>query len=363
MRYVDEFRDPKLVEKIAAKIIGFNPGDKINIMEVCGTHTQNFCRFGLGELLPKNIRLISGPGCPVCVSSQGYIDAAIALAKNKEVVIATFGDMLRIPGSNSSLEKEKARSGNVRVVYSPLDSVAVARVNPKKQVVFLAVGFETTAPAIALSILAAQKSKLKNLSFLSALKLIPPAMKYLLSDKRLKIDGFLCPGHVSAIIGTEGYEFIPKKYKRACCVAGFEPVDILEGICLIIEQIILQKPYVANQYARVVPRAGNPLALKIINRVFKKADSDWRGFGVIPDSGLSLSNEFAKFDATRVFALKEGKPRPAGKCRCADVLKGLILPSECSLFVKACSPDEPLGPCMVSSEGACNAYYRYARKR
>jgi len=362
MKYVDEFRSPKLVNKIAAKINAINPGGKINIMEVCGTHTQNFYRFGLDTLLPKNIRLISGPGCPVCVSPQGYIDSAIQLAKNTDVVIATFGDMLRIPGSSSSLEKQKAETGNIRVVYSPLDAVTLAAANPDKNVIFLAVGFETTSPAIALSVLAAKNKKLNNIYFLSSLKLIPPAMRYLLLDKRLKIDAFLCPGHVSAVIGTKDYEFIPKKYKTACCVAGFEPLDILEGICMILEQLIAKKPFVANQYTRVVIKSGNSSARKIINRVFKVCDSSWRGFGVIPDSGLELRKEFSSLDAERVFPVNlKAKSSPAKACRCADVLKGLILPSRCRLFAKSCRPDNPVGPCMVSSEGACNAYYKFRK--
>lgn len=361
MKYVDEFRNPRLVEKISAKISSINPGDKINIMEVCGTHTQNFYRFGLDDLLPKNIRLISGPGCPVCVSPQRYIDSAIELAKNQNVIIVTFGDMLRIPGRVSSLEKEKTKFGNVQVAYSPLDALAIARKNPEKRIVFLAVGFETTAPAIALTILSAKKEKLKNIFFFSSLKLIPPAMRYLLSDKRLKVDGFLCPGHVSAIIGTKDYEFIPRKYKTPCCIAGFEPVDILEGICVILEQIIMNKPYVANQYTRIVTKAGNIRAKRIINRVFRISDSDWRGFGIIPDSGLELGEEFSAFDARRAFSIsdKQVKTKAANRCRCVDVLKGIILPPACVLFAKVCNPDNPIGPCMVSGEGACNAYYRY----
>lgn len=364
MRYVDEFRNPELVEKIAARIMNLNPGEDINIMEVCGTHTQSFCRFGLDALLPKNIRLISGPGCPVCVSTQGYIDTAIQLAKNEDVVIATFGDMLRVPGSVSSLEKEKANFGNVRVVYSPLEAITIAKRNPDKKIVFLSVGFETTAPTIALTILNAKKEKLKNIFFLSALKLIPPAMKYLLSDKGLKIDAFLCPGHVSAIIGTKDYEFIPKKYGRACCVAGFEPTDILEGIALILEQIIVNKPYVANQYTRIVTKEGNLKAKRIIKRVFAPCDAQWRGFGIIPGSGLKLRNEFASLDATGSFPINKikVKSKAAKNCRCADVLKGMILPSECPLFAKACAPENPIGPCMVSSEGTCNAYYKFRRR-
>jgi len=362
MKYVDEFRSPKLVNKIAAKISEINPGDKINIMEVCGTHTQNFYRFGLDDLLPKNIRLISGPGCPVCVSPQEYIDSAIQLAKNKNVIIATFGDMLRIPGSASSLEKQKAETGNIRVVYSPLDAVTLAAENPEKKIIFLAVGFETTSPAIALSVLSAKNKKLKNIFFLSSLKLIPPAMRYLLLDQRLQINAFLCPGHVSAIIGTKEYEFIPEKYKRACCVAGFEPLDILEGIYMILEQIIVNEPYVANQYTRVVTKSGNFEAKKIINRVFKICDSNWRGFGVIPDSGLELRKEFSIFSAEKVFPVSQkAQLKPLKACRCADVLKGLVFPSDCALFAKKCRPDNPVGPCMVSSEGACNAYYKFRR--
>jgi len=361
MKYVDEFRNPELVEKIASKISSLNPGSYINIMEVCGTHTQSFCRFGLDSVLPKNIRLISGPGCPVCVSPQEYIDTAIELAKNKDIIIVTFGDMLRVPGSSSSLEKEKTRFGNVRVVYSPLEALTIAKINPDKKIIFLGVGFETTAPTIALTILSAKKEKLKNIFFLSALKLITPAMQHLLLDKKLKIDAFLCPGHVSAIIGTKDYEFIPKKYGKACCVAGFEPTDILEGICLILEQIIIKKPYVANQYTRIVAKEGNPKAKRIINQVFEPADAGWRGLGTIPKSGLKLSREFADFDAARVFPAHKikAKPEKLKNCRCADVLKGQLLPSECPLYALACTPDNPIGPCMVSSEGACSAYYKF----
>lgn len=361
MRYVDEFRNPKLVKRIAAKISSINPGDQIDIMEVCGTHTQSFYRFGLRELLPKNVRLISGPGCPVCVSPQKYIDSAIELAKNKDVIIATFGDMLRMRGTNSSLEEEKTKFGNVYVVYSPLDALSIAKNNPRKRVVFLAVGFEATASVIALTILSAKKERIKNIFFLPSLKLIPPAIRYLLSDKRLKIDAFLCPGHVSAVIGTQDYEFIPKKYGKACCIAGFEPVDILEGICNILEQLILNKPYVANQYTRVVTKTGNTLARRVTNRVFGVRDSQWRGFGFIPDSGLELKKEFHVFDAKRAFSIRDKKikGKTISSCRCADILKGVMSPEDCPLFVRVCNPDNPIGPCMVSSEGTCNACYRY----
>jgi hydrogenase expression/formation protein HypD len=269
--------------------------------------------------------------------------------------------MLRVPGSRSSLERERAKSGNVRVAYSPLDALSIARANPAKSVIFLAVGFETTAPTIALSILEAKKEKLKNIFFLSALKLIPAAMRYLLLDKRVRIDGFLCPGHVSAVIGTKEYAFVPKKYKIPCCVTGFEPLDILEGIYMILEQLASGKSGVANQYTRVVTKTGNLKAQGIIRRVFKTGDSEWRGLGIIPKSGLKLKNEFSDFDASRIFfaAGPRVKTETTGQCRCSDILKGLILPRNCPLFAKKCRPEHPLGPCMVSSEGACNAYYKF----
>ena len=362
MRYVDEFRNKKLSLKILARINEISPARRINIMEVCGTHTQSFFRFGLDKLLASNIKLIAGPGCPVCVSSADYIDCAIKLSADKNIIIATFGDMLQVPGAKSTLEKERAKNANVAVVYSALDSLRVAQKNPAKKVVFLAVGFETTAPTIALSILSAKKEKIKNLFFFSSLKLIPPAMGYLLQDERLAIDAFLCPGHVSTIIGTRPYQFIAKNYGIACCVAGFEPLDILEGIYMLLEQLAQAKARVANQYLRAVTKSGNKEAQKFIRRVFKTADADWRGLGRIPESGLKIKDAFSEFDAGKVFSLKQAsRPtgRPATRCRCGDVLKGLINPKGCPLFAKICKPDNPIGPCMVSSEGACNAYYKY----
>lgn len=361
MKYIDEFRNSKRVLKIAAGIKAIAPRGAINIMEVCGTHTQNFHRFGLAELLPKNIRFISGPGCPVCVSSQRYIDTVIALSRREGVIILTFGDMLRIPGSSSSLEKERAGGANVSIVYSPLEALTIAKLNPDRKIIFLGVGFETTAPAIALSIIAAKKARIKNIFFLNSLKLVLPVMRYLLLDKRLKLDAFLCPGHVSAIIGTKGYEFIAKRYKIPCCVAGFEPLDILEGIYFILRQIRGKKPQVDNQYTRVVTKTGNLKAQRIINRVFKKSSADWRGFGNIANSGLKIRDEFSLFDAEKKFPviLQKKIISSARGCLCADVLKGLITPKECPLFLKACTPDNPVGPCMVSNEGACNAYSRY----
>jgi hydrogenase expression/formation protein HypD len=362
MKYIDEFRDISLIKKISERINETMPHGDINIMEVCGTHTQNFFRFGLNGLMPPNLRFISGPGCPVCVSPQEYIDNAIKLARDKDNVIVTFGDMLRIPGSDSTLEKVRAENGNIKVTYSPLDSILFAHRNPDKKVIFLAVGFETTAPTIALSIIKAKKENIKNIFFYSSLKTIPQAMEHLAQDKRLKLSGFLCPGHVSCIIGTKSYEFIPRKYKIGCCISGFEPVDILEGIYLLIRQLVDNKPRVQNQYMRAVTSQGNLKAQKAINEVFKTSDTSWRGLGIIPESGLRIKDKFSGFDAEKKFNLSR-KPRALSrelrKCRCGDILKGLISPAECPLFAKTCDPQRPLGPCMVSSEGACNAYYRY----
>ncbi|MFA5276097.1 MAG: hydrogenase formation protein HypD, partial [Candidatus Omnitrophota bacterium] len=329
---------------------------------------QNFYRFGLEKILPKNLKFISGPGCPVCVSDQSFIDSAVSLAKKQSVIIATFGDMLKVPGTHSSLEKERAKGSAIRIVYSPLEALKIARDNIDKRVVFLGVGFETTAPAIALSLQAARRENLRNLSFLCALKLMPPAMEYLLSDKRVDISGFLCPGHVSTIIGTEPYEFIPKRYKIPCSVAGFEPLDILEGIYLILRQINENKPHVSNQYLRAVKKEGNIRARKIIYEVFRPRDEQWRGLGKIKASGLKIKDKFRNFDAKRVFGItstpaclsadRQDRQARTG-CKCADVLKGLISPDKCRLFRKICTPENALGPCMVSAEGACNAYYKY----
>ncbi len=362
MRYVDEYRSKELVLKVASKIKALMPKRQVSIMEVCGTHTHNFLRFGLDKLLPASLRLISGPGCPVCVSDQSYIDQAIALSGDEKNLIVSFGDMLGVPGSGSSLEKERAHFGNVRLAYSPIDALKIARLNPDKRVIFLAVGFETTAPTIAASILAARKQKLKNLFFLCALKTMPQALRHLLKDKRLALDGFLCPGHVSAIIGTRPYAFIPKKHGISCCIAGFEPLDIVQGLYLLIRGINRPRPVLENQYSRLVKTNGNPRARKIIYRVFKPAAALWRGLGVIADSGLVIKRSLSDFDAAGL--LPSVKTHTAGmprKCRCGDVLKGLILPKACPLFGKACTPQDPVGPCMVSSEGSCNSYYNYAR--
>jgi hydrogenase expression/formation protein HypD len=361
VKYIDEYRDKKLVRIMAVNIAEIMPDEPVNIMEVCGTHTQSIFKFGLKDLLPRNLNLISGPGCPVCVSDQGYIDAAIELARNKNNIILTFGDMLRVPGKRSTLEGERSRGSEVHMVYSPLDSIKFAESNPNKSVIFLAVGFETTAPAIGLTLLAAQKRKINNLSFFSALKLMPPVIKNILNDRAAKIDGLLCPGHVSSIIGSNAYRFITRKYKKACCVAGFEPLDILEGIYILIKQIINNKPEPANQYTRAVTPEGNAKARSVIRKVFKPADASWRGLGIIRGSGLAIRDEYARFDTRKVFPIRETRDSREGlsRCRCGEVIKGCITPRDCPLFKKACAPEHPYGPCMVSFEGACNAYYKY----
>jgi hydrogenase expression/formation protein HypD len=361
MRYIDEFRDKKLVNRAAGMVRMIAPGRSLNLMEVCGTHTQSFFKFGLNKLLPANLNLIAGPGCPVCVSTQDYIDQAINLAGDRKNIILTFGDMLRVPGNRNTLEEEKARGANVHIVYSPLDALVFARHNPGKKIIFLAVGFETTAPTIALSILSARKERLKNLSFFCALKLMPPVMKHMLKDKKLKINGFLLPGHVSSIIGAGAFGFIPEKYAIPCCVAGFEPLDIMEAICLLLKQIAAKKAKIDNQYIRAVTARGNIKAQQIIAKVFTVVDASWRGLGMVPGSGLAVRRDLSRFNTVKAFGLNPVSllRLPSPKCRCAQVIKGVMRPDKCPLFRKACSPSHPYGPCMVSFEGACNAYFKY----
>lgn len=364
MKYIDEFRQKKrclevgrAIEKVAPK------GREITLMEVCGTHTQSFFRYGLKSLMPSNIRLLSGPGCPVCVSAQGYIDEAIGLARLDKVFIATFGDMMRVPGTDSSLEKEKTKGADVRVVYSTLEALNMAKEHPDKSVIFLGVGFETTAPTIAAAILSAKKQKLKNFFIFSSHKLIPPAMEALLEGGDLNLDGFLCPGHVSTVIGARPYEFIAKRYRIPCCVAGFEPLDMLEGIYLLVKQVVQEKAEVGNQYRRSVRYEGNLKAQEIMQEVFKVADCEWRGLGIIPKSGLKIRKRYSQFDAEVKFPnVKyqiDTKQEKTKGCICGLILKGTKIPLDCPLFAKLCNPENPVGACMVSSEGTCSAYYKY----
>jgi hydrogenase expression/formation protein HypD len=334
----------------------------VTFMEVCGTHTMAVSRSGLRSLLPDNVRLISGPGCPVCVTDTNYIDAAIELARRPGVIVTTFGDLVRVPGSESSLERERAAGAQVRVVYSPADAVALARQNPDKQIVFLGVGFETTAPTVAWTIKKAAEEGLANYSVLCAHKTMPHAMEALLKDQEVKIDGFICPGHVSVITGAQLYRFIPEKYGIPCVVTGFEPGDVLQCIVMLLEQIVAGKATVEVQYTRSVTEHGNPAAQRLLAEIFEESDAGWRGIGVIPHSGLAMRPEFARWDAAKAHGIqfRDAKPHPG--CRCGDVLRGVIRPTQCKLFAKACTPTNPFGPCMVSSEGACAAAYKYERK-
>lgn len=330
-----------------------------NFMDVCGTHTMSIFRFGLRDVLPKNINLISGPGCPVCVTPNSFLDKAIALANLKDVLITTFGDMLRVPGSYSSLEMERAKGRSIRIVYSTLDALDMARKNPEKKIIFLGIGFETTAPTVAQSIIIARKEGLKNYFILCGHKTMPRALDVLARDRKTKIDGFLLPGHVSAIIGSRPYEFLSRRYKKRCVIAGFESSDIMQAIAMLMAQ---KEPKVEVQYKRVINKAGNILAQKSIAEVFEDADSVWRGMGSIKKSGLRIRKKYSAFDAELVFRPKTKPTKENKGCICGDVLKGARTPLECGLFGKACTPEEPVGSCMVSSEGTCAAYYRYSDK-
>ena len=331
----------------------------ISIMEVCGTHTMSIFQHGIKGLLSPGIKLLSGPGCPVCVTPNVYLDKAIAYSRLKDVVIFSFGDMLKVPGSFSSLEAERSKGADIRVVYSVLEAVNFAQNNPDKKIVFLGVGFETTIPTVAVAILDAKKLGLKNFFVLCGHKIMIPAIEGLLKDKELKLDGLLLPGHVSTIIGSKVYEPTVTKYRIACVIAGFEPLDILEGIYMLARQIKDKKPFVQIQYSRIVRKYGNPKAVRIINKVFEPCDSNWRGIGVIPRSGLKIRKEYSLFDAGRHFKIELNKPKEAKGCICGDVLRAVKTPLDCRLFRCVCTPQNPKGACMVSQEGTCSAYYKY----
>lgn len=360
LKYIDEFRDPELGRRVV-DTIHTTWGDRppMRLMEVCGTHTVSIARAGIRSLLEGAATMVSGPGCPVCVTPDGYIDAAIGLGKRPDTIIATFGDMVRVPGRISSLEKERGRGIDVRILYSPLDAVEIAAGNPEKEVVFLGVGFETTAPSIAGAILSAAKRKMENFSVLSSVRTIPLAMEVLASDPEVRIEGFLCPAHVSTIIGSDAYLPLSRKFGIPCVVAGFEPLDILYGIYLLLRQKKQGVAAVENEYSRVATPTGNRKALEVIAKVFMECDIGWRGIGVLPRTGLAIAEKYASFDAQRKFGVEIPFAEEKTACRCGDVLKGKITPRECPLFGKACTPEEPYGPCMVSSEGTCAAYHKY----
>lgn len=358
MKFIDEYRDPQKVRLLVEEIHRYAT-QPVRIMEVCGTHTVSIARFGIRQLLPPHIDLISGPGCPVCVTSPTDIDRAIAFAGLPKTIVATFGDMMRVPGSHSTLSEEKAKGRDVRVVYSPLDALKIAQENLEQRIIFLGVGFETTAPTVAATILEARQKNLKNWEVLSLHKTIPLALKALLELGEIKLHGFLLPGHVSAIIGSRPYEFLAKEYGLACVISGFEPLDILQSLLLLLRQINSGQPRVEIQYRRGVSPEGNRQALRIMNEVFEPTDGEWRGLGWLAGTGLKLRGPWADFDA----AQKNNISLPAAKenklCRCGHVLRGLIRPAECPLFAKACTPERPVGPCMVSSEGSCGAAFKY----
>jgi len=358
LKHISEYRNKEVCQKLVEKIHSISSRE-IRLMEVCGTHTMSIARNGIRQLLPKNITLISGPGCPVCVTSQQEIDQFLKLAQFENVIITTFGDLMRVPGSHSSLQKERANGANIRVVYSTLDCLQIAENNPDKQVVFLGVGFETTAPTIAAALLEANKRRLKNFSVISAHKLVPPALTALMENINVQVNGFICPGHVSVIIGAKAYESIAKKYHIPCVIAGFEPVDILQSILMLVEQVEQDQAEVEIAYKRGVTYEGNKKAREILNQVFNLCNANWRGLGMIANSGLKIRVEYSEFDAQLRFDLAvENGIEPEG-CVCGEVLCGILTPNECTLFGTTCTPDDPIGPCMVSTEGTCAAYYKY----
>lgn len=354
----NDFKDPKLARGLIDSIQALAP-EHATLMEVCGTHTVAIARNGIRGLMPEGCRLASGPGCPVCVTSNHDIDAVIALARVPEVILTTFGDMTRVPGSTSSLLKEQAAGRDVRIVYSPLDALNIAKENPERQVVFVGVGFETTTPLIAIAIKRAKAMGLENFSVFAAHKNMPNAMDVLMRDPNLKVDALILPGHVSTIIGMEPWRFLAEKYGIPGVITGFEPLDVLEGIAMIMRQLHEGRAEIENAYTRGVMPQGNPVALAAIDEVFETCTATWRGLGPIEGSGYRIRDEFAQFDALRRFEPAiEPTQEPKG-CRCGDVLRGIMAPDECPLFRKVCTPENPVGPCMVSSEGSCAAYFRY----
>ena len=360
IKYLEEYRSRDLSQALMDRIreIGRR---RVRIMEVCGTHTVALFRSGIRSMLPGGVTLLSGPGCPVCVTDQGEIDTFVELARVPDVIVATFGDLMRVPGSGASLQQARASGGDVRVVYSAFDALDIARRNPDRPVVFLGVGFETTAPTIAATIVTAHGLGLQNFSVLCAHKRVPPALEALLSSGRVHVDGLLLPGHVSVIIGVDAYRPLVRRHAMPCVVAGFEAVDLLQALVRLLEQIRESRPRLENAYPRAVTERGNTKALAMMEEVFRPCDARWRGIGPIADSGLAIRDRFAAFDAARVFGLEvRVVPEPPG-CACGEILTGGKTPPQCRLYGKGCTPAHPVGPCMVSSEGTCAAYYRYHR--
>ena len=362
LAYLDEFRDPGRIRALAAEIARLAPPRPVRIMEVCGGHTHAIYRHGLEDLLPPTIDLVHGPGCPVCVIPMGRLDDAMAIAERPEVIFTTFGDMMRVPGSRGSLLDAKARGADVRFVYSPLDALRIARERRDRTVVFFAIGFETTAPSTAATLLRARDEGLDNFAVFCNHVTIVPAIKAILDSPGMQIDGFVGPGHVSTIIGLRPFEFIPARYGRPVVVSGFEPTDILQSIAMILRQLAEGRPRVENQYSRVVRPEGNCRALELLARTMElRPFFEWRGLGFITQSALRLRPELAAFDAERRFALPGLRVTDPKACQCGEVLKGVLKPWQCRVFGTACTPETPIGTCMVSPEGACAAYYTYGR--
>jgi len=366
MKYLHEFRDPakaqallKQIEKVTNQLAPTRP---IKIMEICGGHTHAIFKSGLESLLPEAIELVHGPGCPVCIMPRGKLDEAIAIAQNPNVILTTFGDAMRVPGSKQNLLQAKALGADIRLVYSPLDSLKIAQANPNKEIVFFGIGFETTAPSTALTVLQAEKEGIKNFSLFCNHVRVVPAMEALLENPDLQLDGFIGPGHVSMVIGTETYEIIAKKYHKPLVVAGFEPLDILQALWMVLQQLLEERCEIENQYTRLVQNSGNAIALQAMNQVFEVREQfEWRGLGDIPQSGLKMRPEYADFDAEVKFPVSYQAVADHKACQCGEILKGVLKPSQCKVFGTACTPENPIGACMVSSEGACAAYYKYGR--
>jgi len=366
VKYLDEFRDREkariLIKEIESLVAGIDiaKARPIQIMEVCGGHTHSIFRYGIEGMLPKAIELVHGPGCPVCVLPMGRVDDCVAIADRPEVIFTTFGDAMRVPGSRKSLLQAKADGADIRMVYSPMDALTIARKNPDREIVFFAIGFETTMPSTALTILQAESDGIANFSVFCNHITIVPTIKAILDSPDLQLDGFLGPGHVSMVIGTSPYQFIAEFYRKPMVVAGFEPLDILQSIWMVLKQIKEGRAEIENQYARVVSEAGNSPALQAVLRVYElRQFFEWRGLGSIDHSGIKLRDSYAHFDAERKFAIPNAKIADPKSCQCGEVLKGVIKPWQCKVFGSACTPETPVGALMVSSEGACAAYYQY----
>ena len=361
MKYIDEYRQADMARRLADQIAAMTD-EPLKLMEVCGGHTHTIFKYGIEDLLPPNIEMIHGPGCPVCVIPLGRTDDSISIALNPGVIFTTFGDMMRVPGSKTNLIAAKAAGADVRMVYSPLDALKIAKKNPDRHVVFLALGFETTAPSTAMTVLQAAKDGVENFTVFCNHIMIIPALKAMLDSPDLKLDGFVGPGHVSTVIGTRCYEFVPNEYGKPLVVTGFEPLDILQSVYMIVKQIIEGRAEIENQYARVVPREGNRKAMEAIFEVFEPRDYfEWRGLGSIARSGMKVRSRYSAFDAELKFAVPGLKIADPKACQCGEILKGVKKPWECKVFGTACTPETPIGSCMVSSEGACAAYYNFGR--